>query len=247
MTRRPGTARRAAGLSLVEIAVVAGIAAAIAALLLAGISTVRRVAGRTACAGNLARIGEAMLAYRRDRDPRMYLPGDPGGWFVCGVSGLALFRLRDDYGLPFAAWRCPAGRTAIGGQRLQPIEWRSCTPAPGPWGPVGEDAARALPVYQGVGLTSYAYTAYFQDGGSSTPMGWPVRPADNDRPGSALAGDYIGVVDGRWEGNHVRPGAQRVGGANHLWLDGAVTWVDAAATSWLLLAGTRTYYLRTRR
>lgn len=235
------------GLSLIEFVLVAGITMTLAALILSGASMAKRIANRTTCANNLARIGTAMLTYRRDRDPRMYLPGDPGGWYVCGVSGLALFRLRDDYDLPFSLWRCPAGRTAIGGLKLDPIEWYTCTPAPGPWSHTTEAGAKAVPTYQGVGLTSYAYTTYFQDASASAPMGWPVRASDNDRPDSALAGDYIGSVSGRWEGNHISPGPQRKGGGNHLWLDGSVSWVDAANTAWMLLAGTRTYYLRTTR
>jgi hypothetical protein len=233
------------GLSLVEILIVAAVTMIIGGLILGGTAVVRRLAQRTACANNLARIGGAMLSYKRDSDPRMYLPGDPGGWFVCSVSGLALFTLRDDYALPFAVWNCPTGRKAIGAQGLPPIEWR--TTYPDASASTTEANAATRPIYKGLGLTSYAYTTYFQDAGSSAPMGWPVRPGSNDQPGSALAGDYVGLVAGSWEGNHMRSGGARSGGANHLWYDGSVTWIDAAQLGWMLLCGTRTYYLRTSR
>jgi len=113
---RHGSDMRRAGFSLIELLVVMGIIAVLAALMLGGVRTVKAVANGQVCAANLRQIGLAFAGYAEDNLGMYPAPkaasAYPGIFYREWYGPIASYLDRDDpttYSSGGKIFRCPDG------------------------------------------------------------------------------------------------------------------------------------------
>lgn len=180
---------RKSGFTLVELLVVIGVIAILAAILFPAFARSRRSALRTQCASNIHQIGLALQAYTQDWEERYPAAYCPDAYYY-HQQRPSLKQVLASYTLSAEIWKCPedigetftSGRSAGVGHRTPPFYTESMCGESYSWPGLGAPFDGAAP------RTLSSLQVYSVRKPAATVLVWESRPWHGDYRAD---GDYF--------------------------------------------------------